>query len=107
MADLGGKLFKIAAFISYPIAWPVWQLSRTISGIKNDSTFWENVCYVSETGDMDNSAVDVLIENTTNTVSDVAKDIYQSTRKRADIGGAVLLGTLSVCGILYVYLKAR
>lgn len=56
---------------------------------------------------MDNSAVDVLIENTTNTVSDVAKDIYQSTRKRADIGGAVLLGTLSVCSILYVYLKAR
>lgn len=86
MADLGGKLFKIAAFISYPIAWPVWQLSRTISGIKDDSTFWENVCYVSETGDMDNSAVDVLIEN---------------------VGGAVLLGTLSVCGILYVYLKAR
>ena len=107
MSDIGGKLFKIAAFISYPVAWPVWHLCRTVTGVKDDSTFWENVCYVAETGDMSNSAADILVENTATVVSDVAKDVYDSTKKRADIGGAVVLGTVAVCSILYVYLKAR
>lgn len=107
MSDLGGKLFKAAAFVSYPVGWSVWQLSRTISGVKDDSTFWENVCAVAESGDMENSAADILVENTANQISDIAKDIYSSTKKRADIGGAILLGTLSVCAILYVCKKSH
>ena len=107
MSDLGGKLFKAAAFVSYPVGWSVWQLSRAVSGVKDDSTYWENVCAVAESGNVENSAADILIENTANQISDVAKDIYSSTKKRVDIGGAILLGTLSICAILFVYKKSN